>query len=77
MTDFITRANSALNAIVWGPPMLVLLMGTGLLLTVITGAIQFRHLGAALGEVLGDVGATHLLWVSTGRVVAEPDEKAA
>jgi AGCS family alanine or glycine:cation symporter len=53
MTDFITRANAWLNGIVWGPPMLVLLMGTGLLLMIVTGAVQFRHLGTALGEVLG------------------------
>jgi AGCS family alanine or glycine:cation symporter len=33
--------------------MLLLLVGTGLLLTVITGAVQFRYLGTALGEVLG------------------------
>lgn len=51
--DAITRANQWLNGIVWGPPMLILLMGTGVLLTVLTGAVQFRHLGTALGEVLG------------------------
>jgi AGCS family alanine or glycine:cation symporter len=53
MTDAITSANQWLNGIVWGPPMLILLMGTGILLTVLTGAVQFRHLGTALGEVLG------------------------
>ena len=53
MTDLIARWNSALNSIVWGPPMLVLLIGTGVVLTVVTGAVQFRHLGTALREVLG------------------------
>ncbi len=53
MTETIERWNAALNGLVWGPPMLILLVGTGLLLTVITGGIQFRHLGTALGEVLG------------------------
>ena len=53
MIDAITRANGWLNSIVWGPPMLILLMGTGLLLTVITGGAQFRYLGVALREVLG------------------------
>jgi AGCS family alanine or glycine:cation symporter len=33
--------------------MLLLLVGTGLVLLVVTGAVQFRHLGTALGEVLG------------------------
>jgi AGCS family alanine or glycine:cation symporter len=53
MTDLLTSANAWLNAIVWGPPMLVLLVGTGVLLTIVTGAVQFRRLGTALGEVLG------------------------
>jgi alanine or glycine:cation symporter, AGCS family len=53
MTDAITRANEWVNSIVWGPPMLILLVGTGLVLTILTGFVQFRHLGTALGEVLG------------------------
>jgi AGCS family alanine or glycine:cation symporter len=53
MSDLLTSWNAALNAIVWGPPMLVLLIGTGVVLTVVTGAVQFRHLGTALREVLG------------------------
>lgn len=35
--------------------MIALLMGTGLLLTVLTGGVQFRRLGFALREVLGKV----------------------
>jgi alanine or glycine:cation symporter, AGCS family len=53
MLDAITRANAWLNSLVWGPPMLVLLVGTGILLLFVTGAVQFRHLGTALVEVLG------------------------
>src|SRR5687767_2848302 len=53
MLDFLTRANAWLNGLVWGPPMLVLLVGTGVLLIFVTGAVQFRHLGTALAEVLG------------------------
>ncbi|HXF95046.1 MAG TPA: sodium:alanine symporter family protein [Gemmatimonadales bacterium] len=53
MLETLTDVNAWLNQIVWGPPMLVLLMGTGLLLTVVTGAVQFRYLAAALREVLG------------------------
>ncbi|MGD9904203.1 MAG: alanine/glycine:cation symporter family protein [Vicinamibacterales bacterium] len=51
--DQIAAANSWLNGYVWGWPMIVLLLGTGVLLTVLTGAVQFRYLGFALGEVLG------------------------
>jgi AGCS family alanine or glycine:cation symporter len=45
----------SLNGLVWGWPMIVLLVGTGLLLTVLTGFIQFRRLGFALREVLGKI----------------------
>jgi AGCS family alanine or glycine:cation symporter len=53
MVDQITAANSWLNGYVWGWPMIVLLLGTGILLTVLTGGVQFRYLGFALREVLG------------------------
>jgi AGCS family alanine or glycine:cation symporter len=53
MIDLLARANAWLNGLVWGPPMLALLVGTGLLLTIVTGAVQFRRLGAALREVWG------------------------
>ncbi|HJO38991.1 MAG: sodium:alanine symporter family protein [Vicinamibacterales bacterium] len=53
MLETIVQANAWLNGYVWGAPMIVLLMGTGLLLTVLTGAVQFRYLGFALREVLG------------------------
>src|ERR687891_612074 len=53
MLDTITTANNWLNPLVWGPPMLVLLMGTGLVLLIVTRGVQFRHLGTALREVFG------------------------
>jgi AGCS family alanine or glycine:cation symporter len=43
----------ALNGYVWGGPMIALLMGTGVLLSLLTGFVQFRKLGTALREVLG------------------------
>jgi AGCS family alanine or glycine:cation symporter len=55
MVDQITAANSWLNGYVWGWPMIVLLLGTGIVLTVLTGAVQFRYLGFALREVLGKI----------------------
>lgn len=45
--------NSWLNGFVWGWPMIILLIGTGLLLTILTGFAQVRYLGTALKEVLG------------------------
>jgi AGCS family alanine or glycine:cation symporter len=53
MTDLLTRWNAALNGLVWGPPMLILLIGAGLVLTIVTGAVQVRYFGMAMREVLG------------------------
>ena len=53
MLETIEQSNTWLNGYVWGAPMIVLLMGTGLLLTILTGAVQFRYLGFAMKEVLG------------------------
>lgn len=53
MTETLAAWNAWLNGYVWGLPMIVLLMGTGLLLTIITGGAQFRYLRFALVEVLG------------------------
>src|SRR5687767_7686788 len=55
MVDQIAAVNSWLNGYVWGWPMIVLLLGTGVLLTILTGAVQFRYLGFALKEVLGKI----------------------
>ena len=55
MLESIERGNAWLNGYVWGVPMIALLMGTGLVLTVVTGAAQFRYLALALREVLGKV----------------------
>ncbi len=55
MLEQIATANSWLNGYVWGWPMIVLLLGTGLLLTIMTGGVQFRYLGFALKEVLGKI----------------------
>lgn len=53
MLDAIAAANAWLNGYVWGWPTIVLLLGTGLVLTVATGAVQVRCLGLAFREVLG------------------------
>lgn len=53
MLDAIAAANGWLNGYVWGWPTIVLLLGTGVVLTVATGAVQVRYLPAAFREVLG------------------------
>src|SRR5688572_18617682 len=55
MIDSIAAANSWLNGYVWGWSMIVLLVGSGVLLTIITGGAQFRYLPLALREVLGKI----------------------
>lgn len=39
---------SSVSGIVWGPALLILLVGTGIFLSIKTGFIQFSHLGYAL-----------------------------
>ncbi len=44
MTEFLGQV----NGVVWGIPMIVLIMGTGIYLTIRLGLLQFRKLGKAL-----------------------------
>jgi len=53
MVDVLSSFHEWLNGLIWGWPMIILLLGTGLYLTIITGAVQFTRLGFALKEVLG------------------------
>ncbi len=55
MIDTLQRINALVNGYVWGWPMIALLMGTGVLLTILTRGVQFRRLRFALGEVLGKI----------------------
>ena len=53
MIELITAANSWLNGIVWGPPFMILLVGTGLYLTMRLGFFQFRYLRHAWQHSFG------------------------
>ena len=55
MTQIIEGLNATVNAYVWGWPMILLLMGTGLLLTILSKGVQFRRFGFAMWEVLGKI----------------------
>ncbi|MCT4535856.1 sodium:alanine symporter family protein [Halodesulfovibrio sp.] len=44
----ITELLNALDSLVWGPPLLILLVGTGLFLTIRLGGLQIVHLPTAL-----------------------------
>lgn len=49
----ITEINGALNSFIWGVPGLVLLIGTGILLTFGTKVFQISHLGHWFKETIG------------------------
>ncbi|QAT48683.1 sodium:alanine symporter family protein [Caproiciproducens sp. NJN-50] len=51
----ILSANSWLNGIVWGIPTLILLIGTGLYLSIRTGFIQFRKFGYIMRNTFGRI----------------------
>ena len=53
MVEALLAFNNWLNSIVWGPPFMVLLVGTGLYLTVRLGFFQFTHLGHAWKQTFG------------------------
>jgi alanine or glycine:cation symporter, AGCS family len=57
MIDAIEQANAWLNSLVWGVPMIALLMGTGLLLTLLTRGVQITRLPLAFAEVIGNLTA--------------------
>lgn len=44
----LSRMNEAVSLFVWGPPMLILFLGTGIFFTVVTRALQLRRLGTIL-----------------------------
>ncbi|MEL7601642.1 MAG: sodium:alanine symporter family protein [Bacillota bacterium] len=48
----ISEINAAVKSVLWGAPMLALLMGTGIWLTVRCGFFQFTHFGHAMKTIL-------------------------
>ena len=53
MVDMVTSINSAINGFVWGVPMMILIVGTGVYLTVFTGFLQFRKFGYTMKNTIG------------------------
>ena len=53
MVDKIAEINGLINNIVWGVPALTLLIGTGVLMTVLTKFFQFTHFGHMIKETIG------------------------
>ncbi len=55
MTEMIAEVNSKVNSLVWGVPALVLLIGTGVVMTILTKGFQFTHFGHAMKETVGSL----------------------
>lgn len=55
MIKMITDVNGAVNGFVWGIPMLILLVGTGILMTVLTKVFQISHIGYWMKHTLGSI----------------------
>ena len=53
MVKFITDFNDKINGFVWGLPMMVLIMGVGIYLTIRCGFPQFRHFVHIMKNTLG------------------------
>ncbi len=55
LVDSVNSVNSAVNNFVWGIPMLVLLVGTGILMTVLTRFFQLSHIGHWFQNTIGGI----------------------
>ena len=53
MVELIANVNNAINGFVWGVPMLVLLVGTGILMTILTKFFQLSHIGHWFKNTVG------------------------
>lgn len=55
LVDTITNVNGAVNSFVWGIPMLILLVGTGILMTLLTKFFQLSHIGHWFKNTIGGI----------------------
>ena len=55
MIEFIETVNNAVNGFVWGIPMLILLVGTGILMTCLTKVFQLSHFGYWMRHTIGSI----------------------
>ena len=55
MIEVITKINNAINSVVWGVPALILLIGTGVIMTILTKFFQFTHFGHTMKETIGSL----------------------
>ncbi len=67
MIDLISGINGKINGFVWGLPMLVLLVGTGILMTLLTKVFQITHIGYWMKHTLGSIFTDKHITKHTGK----------
>ncbi len=67
LVDLITKVNSAVNGFVWGIPMLILLVGTGILMTILTRFFQLSHIGHWWKNTIGGIFSDKHITKHTGK----------
>lgn len=67
MIQTITDINGVVNGFVWGIPMLVLLVGTGILMTCLTKVFQLTHIGHWLKNTIGSIFTDKHITKHTGK----------
>ena len=53
--EWVKKINDAVNGFVWGLPMLILLVGTGILMTFLTKWFQISHIGHWMKNTIGGI----------------------
>ncbi len=67
LVDTITNVNGAVNNFVWGIPMLILLVGTGILMSVLTKFFQLSHIGHWFKNTIGGIFSDKHITKHTGK----------
>ena len=67
--QLIEQINSAINGVVWGVPMLILMAVSGILMTILTKFFQVSHIGYWLKKTVGDI-------FTNKKVTAHTDDKS-
>ena len=67
MIERIASINSSVNNFVWGLPMLVLLVGTGILMTILTKCFQLTHFKYWMKHTLGGIFANKKVTAHTAK----------
>lgn len=55
MLEMISKINGAINNVVWGIPMLILIIGTGIYMTIRTKFFQITHASHVSSKTIGGV----------------------